>query len=191
VTNPNGNLFDRSKSPIVPFKVIGTRHVMKITEWPSLKDAKNFETGQIDRWPDGSAKKIILVPVSINGEAHALWVTPGTALFAAIEKAQQDAGAEIAPGGTLTVAFTHEVPSSKGAHFAPAKQYEASYSPASAFAQAAGTAASSTPAAAPATSAPQPQTNVGPAKQAITAEAYAALSSVPGMDMSNFIVLTA
>jgi hypothetical protein len=193
MTNPNGNLFDRSKAPSVAFKIVGQGHTMKITDWPSLKDSKNFETGQVERWQDGSPKKIILVPVSINSEAHALWVTPGTALFAAVEAAQNAAGAEIAPGGTLSVTYTHDVPSSKGAHFAPAKQYSATYAPPSAFtkaadpfAQAAGPvtpAASSTPPA-PAPSAAAPAAG----KQMISPEQFAALSAVPGMDMSPYAI---
>lgn len=187
MTNPNGNLLGGSTSaPSVKFPTIGTRHVMKVTAWPSQKQSKNFETGQPEFWPDGQPKKVILVEVEIDGVAHALWVTPGTALYAAINEAQQAAGQEVGPGGTLTVEHTHSVPSSKGAHLAPAKQFKAEYQPGpGAFSAAASDGFDTAPAAAaPATQAAAPQ----PGVTYLPADKYAALAAVPGADMSGFAV---
>lgn len=201
MTQPDNyvNPFNREKTPSLTFANPGDSHTLTVTERPSLQQSRNFETGNPEVWPDGSPKQIILVLGTIaSGEKRALWVTPGTALFAAVQKAQQDAGAEVAPGGTLSVTFTHTVPSQKGAHFHPAKQYSAAYKPGSAFGSAA--PATAAPAAThsvapqqPVSAAPTPVTTVpqqapaAPAQQ-LTPEQYAALSAA-GVDMSAFVAL--
>lgn len=183
MTNPNGNLFGGQSSPSVKFPTVGTEVTIDVTEWPEAKQSKNFETGQPESWPDGRPKQIVLVAGKVNGEDHALWVTPGTALAAAIRTAEQESGKDIGPGSKLTVKYTHDVPSSKGAHFHPAKQYSAHHAPASVFASApAATPAPAAPAAAPAPAAP-----VAEGLKPLSPEQYAALSAA-GVDMTPFVV---
>jgi hypothetical protein len=75
----------------------------------------------------------VVTQVEINGEKRSLWAAKPSALFAAIAKAQQDAGQTIAPGGTLTVRYTGDKANEKNPRLNPAKQFEAKYEPPAAF----------------------------------------------------------
>lgn len=156
-----------SSSPSVSFKdaPIGTSYTGKVIEAPSLVQARDYESGDPAFWPDGNPKMTVVTKLVIDGEERSLWAPKPSAMFAAIAKAQQDAGASITVGGTLTVAYTGDKPNEKNPRLNPAKQYEAKYVPPDAFATteqgpvntATGEVSQAAPAAPPAPAGPSPE----------------------------------
>jgi hypothetical protein len=123
-------------------KPIGTRYVGKVTERPSTVQSRDFETGERATWEDGNPKMSVVTTLEVNGEQVSLWAPKPSAMFAAIAQAQQDAGARIAPGGTLTVEYIGDKPNEKNPRLNPAKQYRVTYEPPGAFDSAHGAVAS-------------------------------------------------
>lgn len=129
--------FAPSKSaPAVSFKdkPIGTKYVMRVRELPELVQSRDFETGEKATWDDGNPKMSVVTGVDINGEEMSLWAPKPSAMFQAIVDAQEQAGARIAVGGTLTVEYIGDKPNEKNPRLNPAKQYRAHYSAPDAFA---------------------------------------------------------
>lgn len=126
------------KTPSVSFKgaPIGAKVEMRITAKPELVQSRDFETGKPATWDDGNPKMSAVVKGTVNGEERAFWAQKPSSLFAAIAKAQETAGARLAPGGTLVVTLVGEKPNDNP-RLAPQKLYEATYSPADAFSVAA------------------------------------------------------
>jgi hypothetical protein len=114
-------------------KPIGTRYVCKVVERPNMVQARDFETGERATWDDGNPKMTVVTGVEVNGERMSLWAPKPSAMFAAMGEAQQQAGAQIAPGGTLTVEYVGDKPNEKNPRLNAAKQYRVTYEPPSAF----------------------------------------------------------
>jgi hypothetical protein len=125
----------RESLPAVSWKgaPVGAQIVCKVLKRPELVQSRDFETGERATWDDGNPKMSVVTEVEINGEKRGLWAAKPSALFAAIAKAQEDAGQLIAPGGTLTVRYTGDKPNEKNPRLNPAKQFEAKYDAPSAF----------------------------------------------------------
>ena len=152
-----------TSTPSLSFKdaPVGTSYTCVVVEAPTLLQSRNFETGNPDSWPDGNPKMSAVVKVTVNGEERSIWAAKPSSLFAAIANAQQVAGQQITPGGTLVVTYTHDKPNDNP-RLNAAKQYSAVYTPPNAF----GTEAQEIPAdvqqtqsapAAVATSGPTPE----------------------------------
>lgn len=126
--------------PSVSFKnmPVGTTYHLEVTDLPKLVQARNFETRELETWPDGNPKMTVVTNVvdKQTGEEKSLWAPKPSSMFQAIVDAQQAAGAQIAVGGTLVVSFTHEVPNKDNPRLNPAKQYAVRYEPPNAFASA-------------------------------------------------------
>lgn len=126
--------------PSVSFKnaPVGTSFQLEVTKTPQLVQSRNFDTRELDFWPDGNPKMTVVTEVvdRATGEEKSLWAPKPSSMFAGIQAAQQAAGAQIAVGGVLVVTFTHEVPVEGKPHLNPAKQYAVSYAPPNAFAEA-------------------------------------------------------
>jgi hypothetical protein len=92
----------------------GTTQRFQITATARQVESRDFETGQIKRWDPkpgqavGDPKWSVVTEVTdpATGEAKALWCDRGSAMFVALKSAQQNAGQQFAPGGTLAVTFT-------------------------------------------------------------------------------------
>ena len=132
----------REKTPAISFKdaPLGTSYTGKIVEPPEMVNSRDFETGELATWPDGNPKKSVVTLLEMiggpnNGEIRGLWAAKPSAMFAAIADAQEAAGAQLAVGGTITVTYTHDVPSSKNPRLNPAKQYKVVYYPNNPFAE--------------------------------------------------------
>lgn len=157
-----------TSTPSLSFKdaAPGTSYTCVVVEAPTLLQSRNFETGNPDFWPDGNPKMSAVVKVTVNGEERSIWASKPSALFAAIANAQQTAGQQITPGGTLVVTYTHDKPNDNP-RLNAAKQYSAVYTPPNAF----GTDSQEIPADVKQTQAPAaaaPVTN-GPTPEAIAA----------------------
>jgi hypothetical protein len=107
---------------------VGTVVKGVVVEAPKLVQSRDYKTGEPATWPDGNPKMSVVIRLDINGEQRSLWAAKPSAMFAALAKAQTDAGARITVGGELAVKYTgdkqHENP-----RFNPAKQYQARYTP--------------------------------------------------------------
>jgi len=123
--------------PSVSFKnaPLGTTFHLKVTSLPVMVQARDFDTRELEFWPDGNKKLTVATNVVDldTGEEKCLWAPKPSSMFAAIQAAQQAAGAPIAVDGTLTVTFTHEVPVEGKPHLNPAKQYAVQYAPPNPF----------------------------------------------------------
>lgn len=145
-----------TSTPSLSFKEAapGTSYTCVVVEAPTLLQSRNFETGNPDFWPDGNPKMSAVVKVTVNGEERSIWAAKPSAMFAAIANAQQNAGQQITPGGTLVVTYTHDKPN-ENPRLNAAKQYSAVYTPPNAFAeQTVAAALDATPVAQPAQAAP-------------------------------------
>lgn len=164
-------------------KPVGTSYTLKVTEAPSMVQARDYQSGQPAYWPDGNPKMTVVTGVvdTTTGEELNLWAAKPSALFRAIGDAQKQAGAKIAAGGTLTVTFSGEKPNENPKMNAQ-KLYTVTYQAPDAFSDQA--QATATPAQAPS---PQPATQQAPATAAPTytpeqiAAAQAAGISLPGL----------
>lgn len=174
-----------SSSPSVSFKdaPIGTSYTGKVVEAPQLVQARDYESGDPAFWPDGNPKMTVVTKLLVNGEERSLWAPKPSAMFAAIAKAQQDAGASIQVGGTLTVTYVGDKPNEKNPRLNPAKQYEAKYVPADAFAETSvGTVNTSTGEVQQAVPAPQQAAAPAPAAPAGPTPEQVAAVKAAGID---------
>lgn len=133
-------------------KPAGTSYTLKVTEAPSVVQARDYESGQPAFWPDGNPKQTVVTVCAdtATGEELSLWAAKPSALFRAIGGAQKAAGTQIAVGGTLVVTFTGEKPNETNSRLNPTKLYTVTYRPPNAFgATATETAPVAAPAAAP------------------------------------------
>lgn len=116
----------------------GTTQHLEVTAAAKKVESRNFETGEIERWPAkpgqavGDPKWSVVIEVidRATGEARALWCGLGSAMFAALKTAQQAAGQQFAPGGVIAVTFTgYGVRKDGNTKMNPPKQYSATYAP--------------------------------------------------------------
>lgn len=140
-----------TSTPALSFKdaPVGTSFTCTVVEAPTLLQSRDFETGNPAFWPDGNPKMSAVVKVTVNGEERSIWAAKPSSLFAAIASAQQTAGQQIAPGGTLVVTYTHDKPN-ENPRLNAAKQYSATYTPPNAFGTEQAQPAQQAPAATPA-----------------------------------------
>jgi hypothetical protein len=97
---------DSDKTPSLSLKdvPVGGTVTINVTAKPNLAQQRDFETGQPATWPDsGDAKMAVVINGTVNGDERALWCPKPSALFAAVGKAQSEAGALIDAGGVLTL----------------------------------------------------------------------------------------
>lgn len=135
MTTTHNDPFASTGAPSVSFDKmpVGTSYTGTVLELPSMVQARDFETGNPATWPDGNPKMTVVTKLSVNGEERSLWAPKPSAMFAAISDAQKTAGATIAIGGTLTVAYIGDKPNATNPRLNPAKQYSATYAPPNAF----------------------------------------------------------
>lgn len=173
------------KRPSVSFKgaPVGTRYVLEVTDPPNTVQARDFDTRELDFWPDGNPKMTVATNVvdKATGELKTLWAPKPSAMFQAIADAQKAAGALITAGGTLVVTFTHEVPNVEKPHLNPAKQYQVIYTPPNAFHDTQPAPAAAQPATPPPTWATTPAAAVAaqPVQEAAPAPAAAPPAAGP------------
>lgn len=155
--------------PSVSFKnaPLGTSYQLEVTSIPTMVQARDFDTRELEFWPDGNKKLTVVTNVvdKATGEEKSLWAPKPSGMFAAIQAAQQAADAQIQPGGTLIVTFAHEVPVEGKPHLNPAKRFAVQYLPPNAFGEAQGPPPqwAQPPAATPPPTAPPVQHQTPPA----------------------------
>ncbi len=126
-----------SSTPSLSFKdmPVGTSYTGQVLEVPKLTQARDYETGNPAFWDDGNPKMTVVTKLSVGGEERSLWAPKPSAMFAAIQAAQNAAGVQISVGGTLSVTYTGDKPNEKNPRLSAAKQYAVTYTPPNAFAQ--------------------------------------------------------
>jgi len=137
-TTQQDDPFAASQSrPSVSFKNVppGTTYYLQVDGVPKMVQARDFDSRELEFWSDGNPKMTVATDVidMQTGEEKCLWAPKPSSMFAAIQGAQQAAGATLQPGGRLVVQFTHEVPVEGKPHLNPAKQYAVTYQPPNPF----------------------------------------------------------
>jgi hypothetical protein len=105
---------------------IGTSYTGTVLELPELVQSRDFETDEPAFWPakPGQApnpKMAAVVKLEVDGETRSLWAIKPSALFAAVQAAQ-DASGRIQVGTRLTVTYVADKPN-ENPRLNPAKQY--------------------------------------------------------------------
>lgn len=127
--------FFNGGGPALKFPVKGTSWTLTLTEEPEVTQQTNFDSGELEFWPDGKPKMQMILRGTVpanqreddedDGERR-LFVKSG--LVKALRQAMRTAKVKApAPGGVLTVVYVKDGP--KPARGYPAKVYEASYVP--------------------------------------------------------------
>lgn len=119
-----------TKGHTVTGTVIGT---------PEARQSRNFETGDMDTWPNGDPKMEVVVPIATeerdpevdNDDGERSLVLPvGTARFKAVQAAMKTAGVRaLESGGVITVTYTGDGPKPKGSKLNAPKEFSATYTP--------------------------------------------------------------
>jgi hypothetical protein len=120
------------KAPSLSFRDAqpGATYKGTIVARAKLVQSRDFETGNPKTWPDGNPVMSVVILLDVDGETRSLWAQKPSSMFAALVKAQKDAGgATMEEGGELYVRFIGTVPNAKNPKLNPAKQYEAKYVP--------------------------------------------------------------
>jgi hypothetical protein len=115
---------------------IGSTFTLQVLEGAKLLQSRNFETNEPAYWDDEKQNPVMSAVVNVRvltgphsvGEDRSIWAQKPSDLFAAIAAAQQAAGTQIAPGGTLHLRFIGETPH-KDKRYSPIKNYAAKYDP--------------------------------------------------------------
>lgn len=125
------------EAPAVKFPEIGTTVEMEILSEPTLVQVRDFESGELQTWDDGTPKMQAVCEVQTNltddeipddDGVRRLFIGGGN-MRAAIRKAVREGGGkELSVGDTLTLTYTgDDKPKKRG--MAGAKMYEATYNP--------------------------------------------------------------
>lgn len=127
------------KTPALSFAdaPIGTEYHFTVTAPPESLQTKNFETDELEFWPDGNKKMAAVLTVTVDelgGEARSIWARRPSALFRALQEAAQGAGVTWGPGVRGSVKFIGEKPNEKNPRLNPQKLYSATCTPADPFA---------------------------------------------------------
>jgi hypothetical protein len=135
VTSGNDILMG-SGAPTAKFPTVGTTVTGTVLREPEARQAKEYRTGVLETWKDGSPKMIVVVQLATSERDPAIPSDDGTrALYIegkhltdAVRKAVRAAGANgIHTGGTLTVQYIADGPAESGLN--PPKLYAAQYTP--------------------------------------------------------------
>lgn len=129
--------FANDSHPSVSFKDVQPGYTVsgRVLELPIMLQSTNFEDRTPKVWEDGRPVMSAVTVMDIGGETMSLWAQKPSALFAAIQAAQETGG-RIAVGGTLTVQYTGDIANVKNPRLNPIKQYRAHYAAPDAFATA-------------------------------------------------------
>ncbi|MBV9169752.1 MAG: hypothetical protein JOZ81_06690 [Chloroflexi bacterium] len=114
------------RTPAVSFRdaVPGTVRQLRVTEFATTAQSRDFQSGQPKFYPDGNpVKSVVIKGCDENGEMRALWAQIPSGMYAALVAAQQALGRRISPGDVLRITFTHTTPNQKDPKLNPQKQY--------------------------------------------------------------------
>lgn len=170
------------KTPALSFAnaPIGTIYHFTVTEPPEELQTKNFETDEMEFWPDGNKKKAAVLTVTVDefgGEARSIWARKPSALFRALQEASQTAGVKWGPGVRGSITYIGEKPNEKNPRLNPQKLYSATCQGSDPFAEA------------PASNATSPQ--VAPQLPAPTAVPQAAAAALGNLTPEQIAALLA
>lgn len=137
-TDTDEDLFASEKAPSLSFKKVAEGHWykgLKVLGSPVIRQQKNFESGDLETWPDGNPKQVVVFKVELDGEERSVWAKKPSSLFKALQEAQAKAGGRIAPGATLDIGWTGSEPNAKNSKLNDVKLYSAVLYPADALAE--------------------------------------------------------
>jgi hypothetical protein len=123
--------------PSLSFKdaPFGTTYLGKVVRLPSLVQQRDFESNDLEFWPDGQPKMTAVFHLDIPGMGErSVWCAKPSSLFAAVVAAQQANGQRMAIGDNVTVTLVGERPNETNPRLNAAKQYSVRIDPVDAFA---------------------------------------------------------
>jgi len=132
---PQNDPFADESAPSLSFKDApeGTMYSGVITRRPHLVPMRDFENQQPKTWPDGNPVMGVVLNLEVNelhGETRSVWAQKPSSMFAALARAQKNAGSgPMEEGGKLYIKFVKNVPNVKSPHLNPRKEYDAIYEP--------------------------------------------------------------
>jgi hypothetical protein len=138
IPEPTDPFYGSEKIPSLSWKGLppGSTFELIVLDAAKAIQSRNFESGQPDYWdaektrPKMAAVLNVLVVSGPHsaGEDRSIWAQIPSNMFIALKEAQKTAESRFAPGGTLYLRFTGEVPH-ENKRYSPIKQYEAKYVP--------------------------------------------------------------
>lgn len=128
-TAADADPFASESAPSLSFKKVAEGHEfhVKILSLPVVRQQKNFESGDLEVWPDGNPKQVVTFKVELDGEERSVWAKKPSSLFKALQDAQKDAGARFAIGGDLWIKWDSSEPNKKNPKLNDSKIYKAKY----------------------------------------------------------------
>jgi hypothetical protein len=126
---------DQASIPAVSWANAPVGHTItgRVLEAPSMAQSRDFATDKPATWENGDPKMSVVTQLDVNGEVRSLWCVKPSALYGAIVEALKQSGpGYIEVGGTISVTYTGDKPSSKPG-MNPAKQFAVQYQPPNAF----------------------------------------------------------
>jgi len=132
-----GDPFGAQKRPSISWGTLqqpvphGTRRWLLVYQAPEVIQKRDFDTQQLEFWPDTGAPvwQVVTGVIDENGEDRGLFCGRPSAMAAAIQVAQEAAGSNVEPGGILDVTYTHDKPDPAKPRMTPAKQFAVVYVP--------------------------------------------------------------
>jgi hypothetical protein len=115
---------------------IGSLFTCEVLEPAKSLQSRDFSTNELAYWDAEKTRPILSAVINVRvlsgphsvGEDRSIWAQIPSNLFVALKEAQKAAECRIAPGGTLHLKFTGEVPH-ENPRFNKIKQYAAKYIP--------------------------------------------------------------
>jgi len=135
----SGNdILGQTGRPWAKWPTIGTEVRGRVLEEPSLRQSRDYESGDMMTWPNGDPKMEIVVALATelrdseidndNGE-RALVLPVGSNRFRAVQKAMRDGGSKgLYPGDTIAVKYVADGPRDPARpRLNPPKEFVAEY----------------------------------------------------------------
>lgn len=113
----------------------GHSYTGKVVALPTIRQARDFTSGELKFWPDGNKVETVVVGLEVDGEKRSVWAQKPSSMYRAISDAQKEAGARIALGDELTITWVRSEPNKKNPKLNDSKIYEAKVVKADAFAE--------------------------------------------------------
>jgi|SRR5215469_7507154 len=122
-------LAPQAKYPSAKFPSLGTEYEGEIVEPPVSRQAKKFNSSELDYWPSGDPVMTTKIVLKLDSDDSTVAVYAQKELAKAVTKALVEAeAADVEMGGRLKVKYSANDPESKNPA-QPRKLYEAKYTP--------------------------------------------------------------
>jgi hypothetical protein len=104
----------------------GTTFHFTVTGLDAGVQTTNFESGELEYWPDGNKKLANVITAAVDefdGDLRTIWARKPSALYRAFQEASKTSGIIWGPGVRGTITYTGEKPNEKNPRLNPQKLY--------------------------------------------------------------------